>query len=164
MQSFSSYSLQVRVSVAAQCIIHIKASEGRECFHLGLFSSHYHTSPQDLHIYYFSTIFHGVWFSGIVFHSQIFWGDGLRQYLWQVRWSSYMIFLDLSSTSMSNGQQLVTYFLKGTNEVVGGQQGGTREPFFFGAWQRKNLDKTFADRKGLNYICKGQNFKNARLS
>ena len=42
-----------------------------------------------------------------------------------------MIFLDLSSTSMSNGQQLVTDFLKGANEVVGGQQGGTGEPFFF---------------------------------
>ena len=76
---------------------------------------------------------------------------------------SFMIFLDLSSTSMSNGQQLVTYFLKGTNEVVGGQQGGTGEPSFFGAWQKKNLNKTFADRKGLNYICKGQNFKNARF-
>ena len=62
----------------------------------------------------------------------------------------FMIFLDLSSTSMSNGQQLVTYFLKGANEVVGGQQGGTGEPFFFGAWQKKNLNKTFADRKEIN--------------
>ena len=73
----------------------------------------------------------------------------------------FMIFLDLSSTSMSNGQQLVTYFLKGANEVVSREEQGSL--FSFGAWQKKNLNKTFADRKGLNYICKGQNFKNARF-